>query len=62
MILENKVARKYLDAIEQMMQGMDGGNDICLCHFPIAEWNGYFRNAWHIYGHIHNKKAETYEL
>ena len=32
-ILENKVARKYLDEIEQMMQVKDGDNDICLCHF-----------------------------
>ena len=22
----------------------------------------YFRKSWHIYGHIHNKKAETYEI
>lgn len=28
----------------------------------IAEWNGFFRDTWHIYGHIHCKKAETYEI
>ena len=31
-------------------------------HRPFAEWNGYFRQSWHVYEHIHNKKAETYEL
>ena len=45
-----------------MMYLKDGDKEICLCHFPIAEWNGFFRDTWHIYGHIHCKKAETYEI
>lgn len=61
-ILTNKVAQHYLEGIEKMMFVKDGDKSICLCHFPIAEWNGFFRNAWHIYGHIHCKKAETYEI
>jgi calcineurin-like phosphoesterase family protein len=24
------------------------------CHYPLAEWSGYFRGWYHIYGHIHN--------
>jgi calcineurin-like phosphoesterase family protein len=45
-----------------MMHVKDGDKHICLCHFPLAEWNGFFRDAWHIYGHIHCKKEETYEI
>ena len=26
---------------------------ITLCHYPIEEWNGYFRNAWMLHGHVH---------
>jgi len=37
---------------------MLGVNDdpyyIVLCHYPIAEWNGYFHKVYHFYGHIHN--------
>lgn len=26
---------------------------IILSHYPILEWNSYFRGAWHLYGHCH---------
>lgn len=29
------------------------GERIILCHFPIAEWNGYYYGAYHLYGHTH---------
>ena len=61
-ILQNKAALHYLEGIEKMMHVKDGEYNICLCHFPILEWNGYFRGSWHIYGHIHNRKEETYEI
>ena len=25
-----------------------------LFHYPILEWDGYFRHAIHLYGHVHN--------
>lgn len=59
-ILENKEALHHLEGVEKMMHVRDGAHQICLCHFPIAEWNGYYKGSWHIYGHIHNRKNETY--
>jgi calcineurin-like phosphoesterase family protein len=32
----------------------DGDTKIVLFHYPIVEWNGYFRGSLHFYGHIHN--------
>jgi calcineurin-like phosphoesterase family protein len=37
-----------------------------LFHFPIFEWDGYFRDSIHLYGHIHNcgnnaEKAQRFE-
>ncbi len=32
----------------------DEGRTVVLFHYPISEWDGYFANAYHIYGHIHN--------
>ncbi len=58
---ENKAALRYLEGIEKMMHIKDGEKNICLCHFPLAEWNGFFHGTWHIYGHIHSRKAESYE-
>ncbi len=31
-----------------------------LFHYPIEEWNGYFREAIHLHGHQHNH--EEYNL
>ena len=45
-----------------MMHITDGEHRISLCHFPIAEWNGYNRGTWHVYGHIHNRRDEAYEF
>lgn len=27
---------------------------IVLFHYPILEWNGMFKSAYHFYGHVHN--------
>ena len=60
--LENETAMSYFESVDKMMHVVDGDKHICLCHFPIAEWNGYYKGHWHVYGHIHNRKNETYEF
>lgn len=30
-----------------------------LFHYPILEWQGYFGNAIHVYGHVHNSSKEN---
>ncbi|MBR0391178.1 MAG: metallophosphoesterase [Oscillospiraceae bacterium] len=52
----------YFDSVEQIQTITDGGRRVVLCHYPLAEWPGMFRDAIHLYAHIHNKKAETYKL
>ncbi|WP_340616255.1 metallophosphoesterase [Xenorhabdus entomophaga] len=36
---------------------------IVMFHYPILEWQGYFRDAIHLYGHVHNagKDPEQYK-
>ena len=60
--LKNEKAMAYFESVDKMMHVSDDGKQICLCHFPIAEWNGYHRGSWHIYGHIHDSRKETYEF
>ena len=26
-----------------------------LCHYPLLEWEGYFKGSLHCYGHVHNR-------
>lgn len=61
-LLKNEKAMTYFESVDKMMHVSDCGKEICLCHFPIAEWNGYYKGHWHIYGHIHGHKTETYEF
>ena len=61
-LLKNDVAMSYFETVEKMMHVSDNGVQICLCHFPIAEWNGYYRESYHIYGHIHNRTDDAYRF
>ncbi len=61
-LLKNGKAMSYFETVEKMMHVEDQGNQICLCHFPILEWNGYYKGHYHIYGHIHNRRQDTYEI
>lgn len=58
---DNPAAVHYLEGVEHLIQIKDGDNQIVLCHYPLAEWNGCFHGSWHIYGHIHNTRNETYD-
>lgn len=58
--LKNENAMSYFETVEKMMHVSDDGKQICLCHFPIAEWNGFHKGHWHIYGHIHGRLDDTY--
>jgi len=45
----------YLFAdVDQLRYLKHDGETIFLCHYPMAEWSGYYRGSWHLYGHIHN--------
>ncbi len=28
---------------------------IVLCHYPMREWHGSYRKAWHLFGHVHGR-------
>ena len=32
----------------------DNDTKIFLNHYPLAEWDGYYKGIWHFYGHVHN--------
>lgn len=31
------------------------GQTLVLCHYPMREWNGCYRGAWHLFGHVHGR-------
>ena len=58
-LLKNEVAMKYFESVDKMMHVSDSGNQICICHYPLAEWNGFYKGHFHIFGHIHNHDDDT---
>jgi len=38
------------------------GRKIVLFHYPIAEWDGFFRGVLHLYGHVHNSADSAARL
>ena len=33
---------------------VDEGRRVILSHYPMIEWDGFFRSSYHVYAHIHN--------
>ena len=61
-IMNCSKAYKYLESIEKMRHITDDEKEICLCHYPLAEWYNSRHGSWLIYGHIHAAKDEVYDF
>lgn len=62
-LLNDSAARKYFVEIKDYKLIEDNGEKIILSHYPMAEWDGYFRGVKHFYGHIHNNTNNvTYKI
>lgn len=59
-ILKSSSLKKEFYKIASYLEVDDNGKHIILFHYPIAEWNGFFRDTYHFYGHIHNNKNEAF--
>ena len=60
--LENEKAMAHFETVDKMMHVTDGDKQICLCHYPIADWYKGRHGSWHIYGHIHGSKDDVYQF
>lgn len=58
-LLKDSKAVALLESIDKMLFVRDGDTNLVLCHFPLAEWNGFYRGAYHIYGHVHQRDSSS---
>ena len=56
--MKDSEAMGCIDSVDKMLFVKDCGERIVLCHFPIAEWNGFHKGAYHIYGHINYNRTD----
>ena len=52
--LQQSSWRDYFDKVCDYLKIKDNGRDVILMHYPIEEWDGFFRGSYHLYGHVHN--------
>ena len=48
--------KKVFDKITSYLEIEDNGRNIILFHYPIEDWNGKYREYYHLHGHIHNNE------
>ena len=52
-LIRDKKALSYFVSVDEYRTIRYMDKKIVLSHYPLAEWNGYYRGVYHIYGHIH---------
>lgn len=60
-LLKDEEALSYFVSVDRYLEVTDEKTRIILSHYPIAEWNGFYRESYHIYGHIHSRTDTTYQ-
>lgn len=60
-LLKDNDAMQYFVSIDYYLEITDEKKRLILSHYPIAEWNGFHRESYHLYGHIHNSTNGTYQ-
>lgn len=61
-LLKNRAAMSCFESVDQMKFIKDGEENVVMCHYPVAEWNGMFRGTYLVYGHIHNQTQDAYRF
>lgn len=56
----DKEFHEHFEWIRQYYETTDEAREVILFHYPIAEWNGFYRNSYHLYGHVHNQEQNLF--
>ena len=51
-----KLAKSLFKTFEAEWIGDIHGQHIHMYHFPVLEWNQFFRDSWMLFGHVHNNR------
>ena len=54
--------KEYFETVTDYLDINDDGMRVVLFHYPILEWNAINRGSYHVYGHIHNHRGNTFEV
>lgn len=51
--LEYRPLRQCFEKISFYEDIKDKDRRVVICHYPFEEWNGFYRDVYHIHGHVH---------
>ena len=60
--LKHKIFRDCFEEIHNYLELRVNKQKIVLFHYPIAEWNGMYRGAVHLHGHLHGNPSGLEEF
>ena len=52
-LVRNAEFRSLFTVLPPIFEWRDHRRMIVLCHYPIWEWNMFYRGSWHLHGHLH---------
>lgn len=52
--VKNKEFRDLFIDCKEYYDINDNGRRVIITHYPMIEWDGFFRGSYHVYAHIHN--------
>ena len=55
--LKDPAFRRHFEEICDRKIINDNGRMVVIDHFPLIEWDGFFRGSYLVYGHIHNNTS-----
>ena len=61
-LLKNDEAMSYFKSTDSLLYLTDQDRKIVLCHYPMTEWRESSCGSYLVYGHIHSKKDEMFDL
>ena len=44
------------ESISHLAEVAIDGVSIVMCHYPLLEWRGFYRQSRHLFGHVHGTK------
>lgn len=60
-LLKDQEAMGYFVSVDHYLEVKDNGKRVILSHYPLGEWNGFYRESWLMYGHIHNSTEGVFQ-
>ncbi|MEE2951832.1 MAG: metallophosphoesterase [Pseudomonadota bacterium] len=45
------------ESVHELKEIALDGRRVVLCHYPLAEWPGFFRDSIHLFGHVHGART-----